>query len=174
MTSSHSHALLVVFKGSNKWLRGELEELEDEGEEAKGGDSEDEGIKHLGFRLVNNGTIPLQNRHLQQAVITSEFIRTLSVAGVTRLKQKLAAALRPKMQSLEHTWLQIRRVLAPLEHRHRRRAEAAVVLELALWKWRMGLSPPDGRTRAQRKAQRSTCRVTCGSDVVVRHVLKFL
>jgi hypothetical protein len=59
--------------------------------------------------------------------------------------------------------------------------EITTILELALWKLRMNekLSPEEA-THCQKKIKtdesdiRQQCRVTCGADVVIRHVLPYL
>jgi hypothetical protein len=59
--------------------------------------------------------------------------------------------------------------------------ETTTILELALWKLRMNEKDPrEEATHCQKKIKidessiRSECRVTCGADVVIRHILPYL
>jgi hypothetical protein len=59
--------------------------------------------------------------------------------------------------------------------------ETTTILELALWRMMMNeKSTPENATQCQKKIKidesniRQQCRVTCGADVVIRHVLPFL
>jgi len=59
--------------------------------------------------------------------------------------------------------------------------EITTILELALWKLRMNEKiPEEEATRYQKKiktnesSMRRQCRITCGADVVIGHVLPFL
>ena len=59
--------------------------------------------------------------------------------------------------------------------------ETTSILELALWKLRMNEKhPQEEATHSQKKIKtdetsfRQQCRVTCGADIVIGHVLQFL
>jgi hypothetical protein len=59
--------------------------------------------------------------------------------------------------------------------------EATTILELALWKLRMNEKIPQEEASHCRKKMKSDkssirqqCRITCGADVVIRHVLPYL
>jgi hypothetical protein len=58
--------------------------------------------------------------------------------------------------------------------------EASTILELALWKARMNANDLQQGTHHSKKFKtdessfRRQCRVTCGGDVVIRHMLRFL
>jgi hypothetical protein len=59
--------------------------------------------------------------------------------------------------------------------------EITTTLELALWKLRMNEKiPPEETTPRQKKIKtdesniRQQCRITCGADVIIRHVLQYL
>jgi hypothetical protein len=75
----------------------------------------------------------------------------------------------------------IRVKVAQFEEECPRLKEITTILELALWKLRMNekLSPEEA-THCQKKIKtdesdiRQQCRVTCGADVVIRHVLPYL
>jgi hypothetical protein len=71
----------------------------------------------------------------------------------------------------------IRAKVAHFEDEYPRLKEATTILELALWKMRMNV-PLDDATHFQKKtkADKSSIhrRITCGADVVIRHVLPYL
>jgi hypothetical protein len=59
--------------------------------------------------------------------------------------------------------------------------EITTMLELALWKLRMNENiPQENATHCQKKIKtdessiRRQCRITCGADIVIRHVLPYL
>jgi hypothetical protein len=60
--------------------------------------------------------------------------------------------------------------------------DATTILELALFKLRMNGNniPPEDATQRRKKIKsdeasiRQQCRITCGADVVIRHVLPYL
>jgi hypothetical protein len=63
----------------------------------------------------------------------------------------------------------IRAKVAHFEDEYPRLKEATTILELALWKMRMNV-PQDDATHKSRICR----RITCGADVVIRHVLPYL
>jgi hypothetical protein len=74
----------------------------------------------------------------------------------------------------------IRSKLATYECGYRRLKEATTMLELALWKAKMNGSKSNN-TRGRRKKMkideqglRNQCRISCGSDIVIQHVLPYL
>jgi hypothetical protein len=75
----------------------------------------------------------------------------------------------------------IRYKLAYLERELTKMKEATTILELALWKTRLDESVHKRGTTHRRKKfktdvshVRLQCRVICGADIVIRHVLPFL
>jgi hypothetical protein len=74
----------------------------------------------------------------------------------------------------------IREKLTHFEDELLKLKETTTVLELALWKMRMDDLSPEEATHCQKKIKidessiRSECRVTCGADVVIRHILPYL
>ena len=78
----------------------------------------------------------------------------------------------------------LREIRAKLDHfdaEFPKLKETTTILELALWRMMMNeKSTPENATRCQKKIKidesniRQQCRVTCGADVVIRHVLRFL
>jgi hypothetical protein len=75
---------------------------------------------------------------------------------------------------------QIREKLAHFEEELPKLKEITTILELAFWKLRMNGIPPEETTHCQKKiktdesSMRRQCRITCGADVVIRHVLPYL
>ena len=76
---------------------------------------------------------------------------------------------------------EIREKLAHFEAEYPKLEEATTILELALWKMKIyDNSLGENTTRHQKKIKteesdiRSQCRLTCGADVVIGHVLPFL
>jgi hypothetical protein len=76
---------------------------------------------------------------------------------------------------------EIREKLAHFDSEHYRLKEMTSILELALWKSRMNEKhPQEEATHSQKKIKtdetsfRQQCRVTCGADIVIGHVLQFL
>jgi hypothetical protein len=76
---------------------------------------------------------------------------------------------------------EIRSKLAYFEGELSQLKEVTTILELALWKMRMNeKSHQDMATQSQKRIKtdesstRQQCRVTCGADVVIGHVLPFL
>jgi hypothetical protein len=76
----------------------------------------------------------------------------------------------------------IRDKLAYFEDELPRLKEVTSILELALWKMRMDeeKSHHDRSTQSQKKikvdssSMRRQCRITCGADIVISHMLPFL
>jgi predicted nucleic acid-binding Zn-ribbon protein len=75
----------------------------------------------------------------------------------------------------------IREKLAHFEDKLSKLKDVTSVLELALWKMKMnGFTLEENLTRHQKKIKtnqselQQQCRVTCGADVVIGHVLPFL
>jgi hypothetical protein len=76
---------------------------------------------------------------------------------------------------------EIREKLAHFDSELYRLKEMTSILELALWKSRMNEKhPQEEATHSQKKIKtdetsfRQQCRVTCGADIVIGHVLQFL
>jgi hypothetical protein len=76
-------------------------------------------------------------------------------------------------------WIRTR--IAHFEDEFLRLKEATSILELALWKMRMHEKRhQDSAAQSQKKiktdklSMRRQCRITCGADVVIRHVLPYL
>jgi hypothetical protein len=76
-------------------------------------------------------------------------------------------------------WIRTR--IAHFEDEYPKLKEATTILELALWKLRMNENiPQEEASQCQKKIKtdessiRRKCRVTCGADVVIRHVLPYL
>ena len=76
-------------------------------------------------------------------------------------------------------WIRTR--IAHFEDEFLRLKEATSILELALWKMRMHEKRHhDSAAQSQKKiktdklSMRRQCRITCGADVVIRHVLPYL
>jgi hypothetical protein len=74
---------------------------------------------------------------------------------------------------------EIRDKIAHFEDELPKLKEATTILEIALWKVRMNI-PEEVNCRYQEKVRvdqsefRRQCRVTCGADVIIRHMLPFL
>jgi hypothetical protein len=75
----------------------------------------------------------------------------------------------------------IRDKLAYFEDKLPRLKEVTSILEIALWKMKINnYCLDENTTRSQKKVKieesdiRSKCRITCGADVVIGHVLPFL
>jgi hypothetical protein len=75
----------------------------------------------------------------------------------------------------------VRAKLAHFEAELPKLKEISTILELALWKLRMNdFIPQEKSTWRQKKMKadesriRRQCRITCGADVVIRHVLPYL
>jgi hypothetical protein len=76
---------------------------------------------------------------------------------------------------------EIREKLAHFEHELPKLKEVTSILELALWNMKMNDNNlEENTTRSQKKMRsdesdiRQQCRVKCGADVIIRHVLLFL
>jgi hypothetical protein len=74
---------------------------------------------------------------------------------------------------------EIRAKLAHFEDELQKLKEVTTILELALWKMRMNeKKSKDTKSQKKIKTDKSStqlqCRVTCGADVVIGPVLKFL
>ena len=68
-------------------------------------------------------------------------------------------------------WLdRVRLKLVQYENEYNRLKEATIVLELALWKYKMEESDSKKRKRDFREQSRISCR----ADIVIEHVLPFL
>ena len=84
----------------------------------------------------------------------------------------------------EHNFLIIQRIGAKITHfeaEYPKLKEITTILELALWKLRMNDKyPQEEATHCQKNVKtdesciRQQCRVTCGADVVIGHMLLFL
>jgi hypothetical protein len=75
----------------------------------------------------------------------------------------------------------IRAKIAHFEGEYTNLKKVTTVLELALWKLRMNENiPQEEATHYQKKiktdesSMRSQCRITCGADVIIRHILPYL
>jgi hypothetical protein len=75
----------------------------------------------------------------------------------------------------------IREKLAYFEAEYPKLKEITTILELTVWKLRMNeMLLPEKATQCQKKMKtdelstRRQCRITCGADVVIRHVLPYL
>ena len=75
----------------------------------------------------------------------------------------------------------IREKLAHFEAEYPKLKEITTILELTVWKLRMNeMLLPEKATQCQKKmktdelSRRRQCRITCGADVVIRHVLPYL
>jgi hypothetical protein len=74
----------------------------------------------------------------------------------------------------------IRERVAHFEEQLPKLKEITAILELAFWKLRMNDIPPEETIHCQKKiktdesSMRRQCRITCGADVVIRHVLPYL
>ena len=75
----------------------------------------------------------------------------------------------------------IRAKVAHFEDELPKLREITTILELALWKLRMNENiPQEEVSHCQKKMKtdelniRRQCRITCGADVVIRHVLPYL
>jgi hypothetical protein len=77
----------------------------------------------------------------------------------------------------------LRRIKAKAAHfedEYPKLKEITLILELALWKMRLNEISPEEATPRQKKLRtdksdiQRQCRVTCGADVVIRHVLPYL
>jgi hypothetical protein len=78
---------------------------------------------------------------------------------------------------------EIREKLAYFEDELPKLEEATTILELTLWKMTMneknhhkeeGTNQHQTKIKIDKSSFRSQCRVTCGADVVIQHVLPFL
>jgi hypothetical protein len=76
-------------------------------------------------------------------------------------------------------WIRTR--IAHFEDEYPKLKETTSILELALWKLRMNEKiPQEEATHCQKKIKTDEssiqrhCRITCGADVVIRHVLPYL
>ena len=75
----------------------------------------------------------------------------------------------------------IRATVANFEDKYTKLKEITTILELALWKLRMNEEiSPEEATNCRKKiktdewSMRRQCRITCGADVVIGHVLPYL
>ena len=68
----------------------------------------------------------------------------------------------------------IREKLAQLEDEYAKLKEIMTILELALWKMRMNENNPQIKNENDESSMRRQSRITCGADVVIRHVLPYL
>ena len=117
------------------------------------------------FCHVNDGIIP-QTEH-GQIVIALECFNFLSEADTAELEFAITEILGPyPLLEWDDKCDRIRELLAP--HELRRRREVTTLLELGLWKSKLEESQGAG------PGSREACRVHCGADGVIPHVLKFL
>jgi hypothetical protein len=71
----------------------------------------------------------------------------------------------------------LRRIQAKVAHfeeEYPRLKEITTILELALWKSRMNASQLQKKTKTDESSMRRQYRITCGADVIIRHVLPYL
>jgi hypothetical protein len=52
--------------------------------------------------------------------------------------------------------------------------EITTIMELALWKMRMNKNRHQIKNENDESSLRRQCRITCGADVIIRHVLPYL
>jgi hypothetical protein len=93
------------------------------------------------------------------------------------------------IQTADYKWTEdnsgvlrrIKQKIAHFEDELPRLKEATSILEIALWKMKINNnSLEENTTRSQKKVKieesdiRSKCRIICGADVVIGHVLPFL
>ena len=64
--------------------------------------------------------------------------------------------------------------VAYFEAEYPRLKEITATLELALWKLRMNASQLQKKIKTDELSIRRQCRITCGVDVVIRHILPYL
>ena len=77
----------------------------------------------------------------------------------------------------EHNFLIIQRIGAKITHfeaEYPKLKEITTTLELALWKLRMNASQLQKKIKTDELSIRRQCRITCGADVVIRHILPYL
>ena len=88
-------------------------------------------------------------------------------------------------QSLRDNTVILRRIQAKVAHyfedEYRRLKEITSIIELALWKLRMTenifqeeVSHCQKKMKTDESSLRRQCRITCGADVVIRHILPYL
>ena len=71
----------------------------------------------------------------------------------------------------------LRRIQARVAHfeaEYYKLREITTTLELALWKLRMNASQLQKKIKTDELSIRRQCRITCGADVIIRHVLPYL
>jgi len=64
--------------------------------------------------------------------------------------------------------------VANFEAEYPKLREITTTLELALWKLRMNASQLQKKIKTDELSIRRQCRITCGADVIIRHVLPYL
>ena len=86
----------------------------------------------------------------------------------------------PRKQS-KGDWLSnVESKLSHYETEYQRLKEATATLELALWKTTLDELGKGGNTMSNKKRKidgseiRSRCRISCGTDIVIQHVLPYL
>lgn len=64
--------------------------------------------------------------------------------------------------------------LAYFEDKYAKLKEITTILELALWKMRLNENSHQIKKENDESSMRQQCRITCGADIVIRHVLPYL
>ena len=93
---------------------------------------------------------------------------------------EMMAELIPSKQS-KGDWLSdVKSKLSHYEAEYQQLKEATSTLELALWKTKLDELGKGGDTMSNKKRKiddsdlRSRCRISCGADIVIQHVLSYL
>jgi len=68
----------------------------------------------------------------------------------------------------------VKRMIKQYETEYQNLKEATSVLELVLWKNRMSDDGRESRKRKFDETDRNQCRISCGADIVIQHVLPYL
>jgi hypothetical protein len=157
-------------------------------------------VKQMHFHSQHINWVYLLNKFAQPSRVpfygapNQERLQFLFMCGMSTRVEALAFQvwrdhITNMNQTADYKWMEdntgvlrrIRRKIAHFEDELPKLKEATSMLELALWKMEMNEKIcQDMATQGQKKVKtdessiRQQCRITCGADVIIGHVLPFL
>jgi len=129
--------------------------------------------------LAENECISKETFHI---LIQYGFAERVKTIGLKLCRDEMMEFMMEEMKkyvpsSSKVVWLnRIRSKLVNYEEEYKRLKAATTILELAMWKYKMGESDNKKRKRTEESDSdfREQCRVSCSGDIVIEHVLPYL
>ena len=112
-------------------------------------------------------------------IIQCSILSRVNSIGIRQFRTAImnGAVLTTRVRCRRSFLAEVELELARYETEYARLKDATTILELALWKKQMSDEDEEGRKRKHGESQidlRHQCRISCGADIVIDHVLPYL